>query len=77
MGKEIAIQELSELVDELVRNPKSLLGTMELKGFLGELPYGTIPNEVLDELQDKLGKVNPRAAMLLLDYSVGQVVSMQ
>lgn len=67
-------QRLQELVDKVVVDPTSFLAIMELRRYLGNLPYGTVSNDTLNALVKKLQEVSPAMALKMLEYSVNQAV---
>ncbi|MBQ8167034.1 MAG: hypothetical protein IJZ96_08355 [Lachnospiraceae bacterium] len=52
------IKELRELVSKVLAEPKSMLAIVELKEFISELPYGSLPDKVLVDVADAVSKAN-------------------
>lgn len=73
-SSENAEKDLRDLVDKLVKNPNSLLEIMNFKSFIANLPYGSVADDVLKEMVDKLMDVNLGMAMALFEYQVNQAV---
>lgn len=69
---ENAEKDLRDLVDKLIEAPNSLLETMNFKSFIANLPYGSVSDNVLKEMVDKLMDVNLGMAMVLFEYQVKQ-----
>lgn len=70
-------QELQELVDEFVKDPTSFLEQMQLKQFIDNLPYGSVEDNTLNAMIDRLQDVSPGMALVLLKYSVEQTLYFQ
>lgn len=69
--------ELEELVDKLIADPTSFLAIMKFKGFMDDLPYGKVSNDTLNVMYDRVVKVNPTMAYVILKYSTNQTLYLQ
>lgn len=70
-------EELIHLVNQLIEDPTSFLAIMKFKGFIDNLPYGSVDFNTLSSLIDKVMEIDPRTAFLLLKYSTDQKLSLQ
>lgn len=69
--------ELVNLVNQLIEDPTSLFAIMKLKGFIDNLPYGSVDFDTLSGLIDTVMEIHPGTAFLLLKYSTDQELFLQ
>lgn len=77
LEQENMVQELEEVVDQLIKAPSSMLIVLKFKNIIENLPFGVVSDEKLSELIEKIKKVAPSKAFLLLKYSTEQALYMQ
>jgi len=71
-GNEDAAKKLEQLVDNVVKNPKSSLALLEIQEFIVKLPYGSVSYDTLHAMVEKVGKCEPGVAFQLLEYIAKQ-----